>query len=178
MRIPLLSLSWKGVSHGGTVGTEAGDSGAGGLSHGGPGVVWRGCFSRRHGGHGGGGLRCGGLSHGGPGVVWRGSFSRRHGGHGGGLKCKGAFAWRAWGGMEGEFSHGGMEAGVFGFFLFHHGVDTSHAVTIRGPKSYSAMNKDFYDQDTVIIDSSGNKFYISYFSYQYLWLFRAFVLSQ
>ena len=125
-----------------------------------------------------GGSNARGLSHGGPGVVWRGSFSRRHGGHGGGLKCKGAFAWRAWGGMEGEFSHGGMEAGVFGFFLFHHGVDTSHAVTIRGPKSYSAMNKDFYDQDTVIIDSSGNKFYISYFSYQYLWLFRAFVLSQ
>ena len=31
MRIPLLSLSWKGVSYGGTVGTEVGGSGVGGF---------------------------------------------------------------------------------------------------------------------------------------------------
>ena len=34
-------------------------------------------------------------------MVWRGCFSRRHGGHGGGgLGCRGAFARRAWGGDE------------------------------------------------------------------------------
>ena len=45
-----------------------------------------------------------------------GSFSRRHGGDGGGgLKCKGAFAWRAWGGMEGEFFMEAGGSGVGGF---------------------------------------------------------------
>ena len=73
MRIPLLSLSWRGVSYGGTEGTEVGAQMQGGFRM--EGLGWHGgrVFSRRHGGHGGGGLGC------------RGAFARRAWWYGGGV---------------------------------------------------------------------------------------------
>ena len=48
-----------------------------------------------------------------------------------GLKCKEAFAWRAWGGMEGGLTEaGGLNAGGSPV-LFRHVPNTVHAVTIR-----------------------------------------------
>ena len=155
---PPFSLSWRGVSYGGTEGTEVGGSGVGGFRTEGLGRYGGGVS---HGGTVGteGGSNARGLSHGGPGVAWRGSFLRRHGGDGGGgLKCRGAFAGGLKGYVEGEFSHGGTEGtevgaqmqGAFGSVLFQHGANTAHAVGIGSPKSYSTMNKNFYDQDAIV----------------------------